>query len=114
MFLISSCKTIEIHDTKVCAVAGVLSAGVSCTKVISGVETEMTFEELVEMLEPTEERGGAVVIPLKDFIEMKGSLEEACVELKCKKKLEAQMKMNMESFLRIVTPPKPIEQPQLY
>lgn len=92
-FNITSCGTIKIHDTEVCTVAGVLSAGVNCTKVVSGDKRELTFEELIEMLEPSEAHGPAVIIPLKDFIKLKEQLEQACVHLRCKK--EVKKKLNL-------------------
>ena len=46
IFSTVSCGTIKVHDTEVCNVAGVLSAGVSCTRAVTGIQTEKTFEEL--------------------------------------------------------------------
>lgn len=102
IFSITSCGSLKVHDTEVCSVAGVLSAGVSCTRAVSGVQTEKTFEELIEMLEPTPERGGAVVIPLNDFVDLKSTLEQACVYVRCskttKKKLNNVIK-NLNNLL---------------
>lgn len=83
--ILTSCGTIKIHDTKVCTVAGKLSAGANCTKAVSGAKTQITFEELIDMLEPGENRGPAVVIPMNDFVDLKTELESACIYLRCKK-----------------------------
>ena len=40
IFSTVSCGTIKVHDTEVCNVAGVLSAGVSCTRAVTGIQTE--------------------------------------------------------------------------
>jgi len=85
IFSTVSCGSLKVHDTEVCSVAGVLSAGVSCTRAVTGVKTEKTFEELIDMLEPNEERGGAVIIPLNDFVDLKTTLEQACVYVRCSK-----------------------------
>jgi hypothetical protein len=102
IFSITSCGSIQVHDTKVCNVAGVLSAGLSCTKAVSGEKTEMTFEELVDMLEPTSERAGAVIIPFDDFVDLKQELESACVYIRCKKSDKKKLNKlinNLNNFL---------------
>lgn len=81
-----SCGTIKIHDTLVCTTAGVVDAGANCTRAVSGVQTELNFEEFIDMLEPNESHGPAVVIPLNDFVDLKSEIEQACVYLKCTKK----------------------------
>jgi hypothetical protein len=96
LFIASSC-TIAIKDTKACTVSGVLSAGVNCVNAVSGTKTQMSFEELVEMLEPTSERAGAVIIPFDDYIEIKKTIESACVYVRCKKKSTKIIK-NIESL----------------
>lgn len=74
-----------------------LSAGVNCVSAVSGTKTQMSFEELVEMLEPTSERAGAVIIPFDDYIEIKKTIESACVYVRCKKKSNKIIK-NIESL----------------
>lgn len=83
--ILTSCGTIKIHDTKVCTVAGKLSAGANCTRAVSGQKAQITFEDLIDMLEPTEDHGPAVIIPMNDFVDLKTELESACVYLRCKK-----------------------------
>jgi len=101
-FSIVSCGTIKIHDTEVCTVAGVLSAGVNCTKVVSGDKRELTFEELIEMLEPSETHGPAVIIPLRDFIKLKEQLEQACVHLRCKKEVKKKLNLLVKNLNNLV------------
>lgn len=96
LFIASSC-TVAIKDTKACTVSGVLSAGVNCVNAVSGTKTQMTFEELVDMLEPTSERAGAVIIPFDDYIEIKKTIESACAYVRCKKKSTKIIK-NIESL----------------
>lgn len=57
----------------------------------------MTFEELIDMLEPTSERAGAIIIPFDDYIEIKKTIEIACTLKKCKKKFNNIIK-NIESL----------------
>lgn len=97
-----SCGSLKVHDTEVCNVAGVLSAGVSCTRAVSGVKTEKTFEELIDMLEPNEERGGAVVIPLNDFVDLKTTLEQACVYVRCKKSVKKKLNNVIQNLNNLI------------
>ncbi len=97
LFTASSCGTVTLKDTKACTVSGVLSAGVNCVNAVSGTKTQLTFEELVDMLEPTSERAGAVIIPFDDYIEIKKTIESACVYVRCKKKSTKIIK-NIESL----------------
>ena len=94
-----SCGNITIHDTKICTVSGVLSAGTSCVNAVSGIKTNQTFEELIESLEPTQERAGAVIIPMNDFIDLKTSLEQACVYVRCSKKKLNMIIKNIEGLI---------------
>jgi hypothetical protein len=83
---ISSCSNIPVKDATVCTVSGLLSAGANCVTTLSGQKTQLNFEDFIMMLEPTDKRAGAVVIPFDDFIEIKKTIEIACTIGKCKKK----------------------------
>lgn len=83
LVLISTCScAVVVPNTKVCAVAGVLQAGAVCTETLTGVESEMTFEEFVAWVEPDvtpgQERGPAVLMSSKDYAEAQTALEQAC------------------------------------
>lgn len=97
LFIASSCGSLTLKDTKACTVSGVLSAGVNCVSAVSGTKTQLTFEELIDMLEPNSERAGAVIIPFNDYIEIKKSIETACTYVRCKKKSTLIIK-NIESL----------------
>lgn len=88
LFIISSCGSVTIHDSKVCTVSGRVIAGANCVSAVSGTKTQLDFDQLIDMLEPSEaeDRAGAVIIPFNDFIEIKKQTEQACVYLRCKKK----------------------------
>lgn len=70
-----------------------MSAGADCVRIISGEKTQLTLDELLEMLEPTTERGGAIITPVDDFVSLKNSLEKACILLKdrCTKEIKKKL-----------------------
>lgn len=78
----SSCVTIK--DKKVCAVAGVLSAGANCSNFISNDTEEMSFDQFLDFLEPRIEtptstgKGAALCMSSEDFGEMKTEIETMC------------------------------------
>jgi len=92
--LISSCGSINIHDTKACSVAGKVSAGANCVTALSGVKSQLSFDELIDLLE-----SGAIIVPVNDFVNMKGDLEAACVRIKCNKKVKKKIN---DAFNRII------------
>lgn len=90
---LSGCK-IEIEDTKECAVAGVLSAGMNCAWRISGETSEMTLDQTIEFLEPQPERpdpanpkkmlparAGAICRSAEDARKQQTALKQACRKL---------------------------------
>ena len=107
-FNITSCGTVKIHDTKICTVAGAMSAGANCTRAVSGERTQLNFEELVDMLLPTEAHGPAVIIPLNDFVDLKNELEQACVYLKCKKRERKKLESTMSNINKLLEDPSKI------
>lgn len=94
--LISSCGSINIHDTKACSVAGMVSAGANCVTAITGVKSELSFDELIDLLE-----GGAIIVPVNDFVNMKGDLEAACVRTKCNKKVKKKISDAFSEILNV-------------
>lgn len=105
MMVLQACGSVKIKDTKHCAVAGVVSAGADCVTLISGTQSSLTFDELIDMLEPNEQRGGAIITPVDDFVELKKELEVACILLKdrcskeVKKKIETANK-NLQTIIK--------------
>lgn len=97
--ILNSCGSLNIHDTKVCTTAGVVEAGANCTYAVTGVQTQLNFAEFIDMLEPSETHGPAVVIPLKDFVDLKNELEQACVYLKCKKASDKSHKKKLNNII---------------
>lgn len=89
LFIVSSCSSINVKDTKVCAVSGVITAGANCVYTVSKKREQLNLEQLIEMLEPNvkEKRGGAIIIPFKDYIDVKENIEIVCnlKMVKCKK-----------------------------
>lgn len=79
-------------------VSGIVSAGANCTRAVSGEKTQIAFDELLDMLEPNEERGPAAIIPLSDFVLLKETLEKACVELKCKKEEKKKLRALIQNL----------------
>jgi len=85
---VSSCVTLP--NTKACSVAGTLLGGAICAETLTGVKSEMTFDEYMEFLEPQEAptpRAGAICQSAEDWGKQKTALEQACRELgsNCKK-----------------------------
>jgi predicted ATP-grasp superfamily ATP-dependent carboligase len=107
MLTLSSCGSVTIHDSNVCAIAGVVSAGANCNTIISGIKTQLDEDELIKMLEPNKDRAGAIIIPAKDFVDIKTSLEQACVLLKnrCTEEVKKNIKLiskNLELLINYV------------
>lgn len=83
LIVLSGCKTIEVKDTEVCAVAGTVLAGADCVHTLTDERRSMTFDEFIEWLEPQEtpERGPAICQSSQHFNEFKTTLEIACRKL---------------------------------
>lgn len=85
-----NCTGLKIKDTKVCAVAGVMSAGMDCAHTLTPDTSSMLLDQTIEFLEPREaikNKKGQVVTPARgaamcqsaaDWNEMKTEMEEAC------------------------------------
>src|SRR5689334_11961796 len=89
--LLLSCAGVEIPNTRVCVVAGKLSAGGDCAYTGSATTEQMSFEEFVDFLEAREERpdpkdpakrlpakGAALCQSSEDWTRAKTALEQAC------------------------------------
>ena len=103
---LSSCSSVTIPDSKICSVAGLMSAGADCTTYLSHTRTSMTFNEFIDFLEPTPAQGGAVCMTLNDFISTKTAIEQACVLLgsQCTKEIKKKLRsLNSEiaSFIEL-------------
>ena len=81
-------------NIKICSVAGTVSAGADCAYTLSPETEEMNLDELIDFLEPTDKRAGAMIMSAKAFQKLKTEFEKACRMLsgRCKKDLK---KMNM-------------------
>lgn len=72
---------VSVPATKVCTVAGQLRAGMVCADTHSGATYDMSFDETLTFLEPTDTRGGALCQSADDWNKLKTALEKACREL---------------------------------
>lgn len=97
--ILSGCGNLKIHDSLICTTAGLVEAGANCTRAVSGIKTQISFDEFIEMLEPSESHGPAVIIPLDDFVEIKKIIEIACVYMKCSKKKQKKILNNIEGII---------------
>jgi hypothetical protein len=90
---LSACVTgtVTVPNTRACTVAGVISAGAMCAETITGIQSDLSFDEFLDFLEPQEERpdpahpgqtlparGGAVCQSASDWGAQKTALEQAC------------------------------------
>lgn len=91
--LVLGCACIQIQNKNFCSVAGTLSGGAFCVESLTGVQSDLTFEETVKFLEASDARGAAVFMSLDDFTKFKTELEQACRELgdRCKKEVKEAM-----------------------
>jgi hypothetical protein len=78
--LLSGCA-ITVPNTRVCSIAGVISAGANCAWTLSEQTEEMTLDQFIEFLEPNDTRGGAICQSSDDWNKMKTALEQACKKL---------------------------------
>lgn len=100
ILILQSCGSVKLHDTRACAIAGVVEAGADCVTSLSGKKYQLTFDELIDLLQPNEERGGAIIIPVEDFIELKNTIEIACKKLRCKKETKEKYLKNIDYLLK--------------
>jgi hypothetical protein len=81
LLLIISSSCVTIPNTKSCTVAGIMSAGADCVESVTGKESEMSMNQFLDFLEPTEKRAGAICESASDWTKKKTALEQACREL---------------------------------
>jgi len=74
----SACATIP--NTRVCTVAGSISAGMNCAYTLSKKTEEMTVDETFYFLEPRDSpaRSGAICMSAFDYAKFKNALEQSC------------------------------------
>ena len=77
--LLSSCVTVP--NVTACAVNGKMLAGALCAGTNTGITSEMNLDELLTFIEPTDKRGGAILMSAEDWNKMKTALEQACREI---------------------------------
>lgn len=70
-----------IHNEKVCAVAGTVSAGAICAETLSNKTSDLSFEQFLDFLEASSSHGAAVCMSAADFNTLKTDLELACRKL---------------------------------
>lgn len=80
-FVVLGCTSIQLPNVQVCAVSGVLSAGMDCAKTLSDETAQMTLDETIQFLEPTDTRGAAICQSAEDWNKLKTALEVACEKL---------------------------------
>lgn len=80
LVLVSSCGSIKIENAEVCSVKSFLQDGMFCAETLTQNKRELTFDEMVEFLEPNQDtmKGAALCMSLFQWNQMKTSLEQAC------------------------------------
>lgn len=81
-----SCANVQVANTEVCAVAGVMAAGMDCAETLSQKTRSMDLTETIKFLEPqladpvkkTPARGAAMCQSADDWNKQKTALESAC------------------------------------
>lgn len=95
LLLITAGCTVAIPNVKVCAVSGVLAAGMDCAYTLDDKTEEMNLDQSVAFLEPQIEppRGAAMCMSSEDFSKLKSALEQACKKLgtSCTKEAKANI-----------------------
>lgn len=117
----SSCGSVQISEGVTCSVAGKLSAGGICSHLISPATHDLTLYEMIDFLEAQPERecipvpgfeicqknptsgtlqklparGAAIIMPAKDWGELKQELELACRYMgqHCTRKMRALLQL---------------------
>lgn len=105
ILLASSCASITLPDVRVCAVAGKLTHGMDCAYTISNKTESLTFEQSVELLEPSDLHGGALVMSPGDWNRLKTEIDKACKIMgdRCQKEKVPDALKKIDS---VVGPPK--------
>jgi hypothetical protein len=78
---LSGCVSIKVPNTEVCTVAGILSEGAICAETQTHKTRDMTLDQFLDFLLPTDAHGGAICQSADDWNKMKTALEQACREL---------------------------------
>lgn len=113
----ASCVSVEIKDTKDCAVAGDLRAGMICTHTLNDTVERMDLQHSLDWLQPQNQRpdpdnigqtlpahGAALCRSANDYLEAKNELEEACRILGKRCTLEMQKTIDhMKQMLDPIT-----------
>lgn len=79
---LASC--VPVPNTKYCAVAGKLAAGMSCGETLNDNITRMPLADTIAFLEPQQKtdtqpaRGGAICMSADDFNKIKTAVEQLC------------------------------------
>lgn len=93
--ILSGCK-IKVKNTRICSVAGLLTAGMDCAYTLSDKTEELSMKESLEFLHPQPERedpampgkklpkrAGAICQSADDWNSIATSLELACDKIGC-------------------------------
>jgi len=92
--LLNAC-TITLPNTRICAVAGTMSAGADCAYTLDGEPEEMNLDQWVNFLEPQLDpaRGAAICMSSADFSKIKTVIEQACKKLgtSCAKEMKEKI-----------------------
>ena len=99
--LISSCVTIP--NIRPCSVAGTMNAGASCAWTLSGEVERLNLDQLIDFIEPNEERekGGAIIISARHWEKLKTAIEQACRKLGRKCKVERELLLSAKNLKKL-------------
>lgn len=93
--MVSAC-TVQIPDTKICSVAGIMAGGAYCAHTLTDDTEDMTPSAFYAFLEPDETtgKGAALCMSTDDFAKLQIALEQACRKLgtNCSKEVKEEVK----------------------
>ena len=98
--ILQGCNSIQIENTEICSVSGLMSAGMDCAETLTPKTRSLNLDETIKFLEPhadpdpKKKRAGAMCQSSADWNKMKTALEQACKILGSKCAYEVQQIIN--------------------
>ncbi len=99
----------KIHDTEVCSVAGIMSAGMDCVHSQTDSARALNLQETIDFLEPqipdpkTKKpgRAGAMCMSAEYFNLMKTDLDVICEKISCSDEIKQEIRSTSQKMDRL-------------
>ena len=108
-----SCN-VQIPNTEICSVSGILAGGAYCVNTLNNKTRVMTLTEFINFLQADKatEKSAALCMANNDFRDLQIALEQACRKIgaKCSKETQEQIQQ-VKDRIQKLSAPKPVPVP---